>query len=290
MKLKLSELMTLSEKYSDELDLILLNDIYLTDKDKYIELKAGTQFNPTYYDLYKAKNLNEIDIRYDEKLLAKLISNFPESYRQPDGRKSVIELDRIVDYLEAMNMSSKRKRNIVAACEIYKVGQNGYDEPVIFYGEKLDKIRWNQVKVRLNRNTLIDYKVDEHGILIYYPLTGGDPNYAQKFIQFTELVSMIVESKKNGIILYPDFNPNTDVFTANNRMELLKVYNDNRPTLVVVGGELDEECKNALIQLKQFDKYAKMILVKSPEPQKRTATLQEIKKVYGRKLWEEETS
>lgn len=290
MKIKLSELMKLSEKYADELDLILLSDIYLTEGGKYIELKAGTQFNPSYYELYKAKNLNEIDIRYDEKLMAKLISNFPDSYRQPDGRKSVIELDRIVDYLETMNMSSKRKRNIIAACEIYKINQNGYDEPVIYYGEKLDKIRWNQVKVRLNRNTLIDYKVDEYGILIYYPLKAGDPNYAQKFIQFTELVSMIVESKKNGIILYPDFNPNTDVFTANNRMELLKVYNDNRPSLVLVGGELDEDCKNSLIQLKQFDKYAKMILVKSPEPQKRAATLQEIKKVYGKKIWEEETT
>lgn len=290
MKIKLSELMTLSEKYSDELDLILLNDIYLTESGKYIELKAGTQFNPSYYELYKAKNLNEIDIRYDEKLMAKLISNFPESYRQPDGRKSVIELDRIVDYLENMNMSSKRKRNIIAASEIYKINQNGYDEPVIYYGEKLDKIRWNQVKVRLSRNTLIDYKVDEYGILIYYPLKAGDPNYAQKFIQFTELVSMVVESKKNEIIIYPDFNPNTDVFTANNKMELLKVYNDNKPSLVLVGGELDEECKNSLIQLKQFDKYAKMILVKSPEPQKRAATLQEIKKVYGKKIWEEETT
>ncbi len=289
MKLKLSELMTLSEKYGDELDLILLNDIYIPAGTKVIELKAGTQFNPAYYEDYKKMNLLEIDIRYDERLMAKLISNFPEIYHQPDGRRSVIEIDRIIDSLETMNLSSKRKRSLISMCEIYRINQNGYDEPVIFYGDKLDKIRWNQVKVKINRNTLIDYKVDERGIVIFYPLMAGDPNYASKFIQFTELVSMIVESRKNGVILYPDFNPQTDVFTANNKMELLKIYNDNRPSLVVVGGELDEECKNSLLQLKQFDKYAKMILIKSPEPQKRLATLQEISKIYGKRVWEEET-
>ncbi len=290
MKIKLSELMILSKKYSDELDLILLNDLYINIGTKIIELKAGSQFNPEYYEYYQKLKLNEIDIKYDEKLYAKLISNFGNIYRQPDGRKTVIELDRIIDYLETMNLSSKRKRNIISMCEIYKQTSQGYQEPIIFYGEKLDKIRWNQVKVKLSRNTLIDYKVDEWGILIFYPLKAGDPNYAQKFMQFTELVSMIVESKKDGVILYSDFNPETDVFTANNRMELLKIYNDNKPSLVVVGGELDEECKTALIQLKQFDKYAKMILIKSPEPQKRVATLNEIKRIYGKNVWLEETS
>jgi len=289
MKIKLSELMILSEKYGEELDLILLKDLHFNVDTKYVELKAGSQFDPSYYESYKRLNLNEIDIKYDEKLYAKLISNFGNSYRQPDSRKTVIELDRIIDYLETMNLSSKRKRSVISYSEIYKKDSRGYEEPLVYFGEKLDKIRWNQVKIRLNRNTYINYKIDEIGILIFYPLKGGDPNYAQKFMQFTELVSMIVESRKNGIAIYPDFDPNTDVFTANNKMELLKAYNDNRPSLVVVGGELDEECKSALIQLKQFDKYAKMILIKSPEPQKRTATLNEIKKIYSRNVWLEET-
>ncbi|MGC8764331.1 MAG: hypothetical protein ACP5QT_00375 [Brevinematia bacterium] len=290
MKIKLSELLILSEKYKDELDLILLNDIYINTGTQVIGLKAGSQFKPEYYEYYQKLKLNEIDIKYNEKLYAKLISNFGNVYRQPDGRKTVIELDRIIDYLETMNLSSKRKRSVICVCEIYRQDSQGYHEPILFYGEKLDRIRWNQVKVRIPRSTLIDYKVDEFGILIFFPLKAGDPNYAQKFMQFTELVSMIVESKKNGIVLYPDFNPDTDVFTANNKMELLKIYNDNRPSLVVVGGELDEECKSALIQLKQFDKYAKMILIKSPEPQKRSAMLNEIKKIYGKNLWLEETS
>lgn len=290
MKIKLSELMLLSEKYKDELDIILLNAIYINTGTKVVELKAGTQFNPEYYEYYQKLKLNEIDIKYDEKLYAKLISNFGNVYRQPDGRKSLVELDRIIDFLETMNLSSKRKRNILSLCEIYRQNSQGYYEPILFFGEKLDRIRWNQVKVRIPRNTLIDYKVDEYGILIFFPLKAGDPNYAQKFMQFTELVSMIVESRKNGIILYPDFNPDTDVFTANNRMELLKIYNDARPSLVVVGGELDDECKSALLQLKQFDKYAKMILIKSPDPQKRNATLNEVKKIYSKNLWLEETT
>jgi hypothetical protein len=288
MKVKLSELLTLVEKYGEELNIILLNDIYLNTGTKVVELKAGTSFDPSYQEFYKKQNINEIDVKYDEKLYAKLISNFPSSYRQPEGRLSIVDLDRVIDNINSMNMSSKRKRNIISMCEIYRKTSSGYDEPILYFGEKLDNIRWNQIKVRLPRNTLIDYRVDECGILIFYPLKAGDPNYAQKFIQFTELVSMMVESKKNGVILYPDFNPETDVFTANNKADLIRIYNDNKPSLVVVGGEMDEDCKNALLQLKQFDKYAKMILIKSPEPQKRQAILTEIKKIYNRKQWLEE--
>lgn len=289
MKIKLEEANRIYNKYGDDdVPLVFLSDVFLNTGINRLQLSRGMKYNPSHYEIFQSANVNEIDVIYSEKLFGKLVANFPGIYRQPEGRKNIVELDRIIDGLETANAVTKRKRTIISLCEVYKKNQAGNFEPVLYYGEKLSYQRWNQVKVNLSRSAIIDYRYDEVGILIFFILNSSDPQYPQKFMNFTELVSLIVECKKMGVSIYSDFNGETDVFTCNNKSDLIKMYNDSRASLVVIGDDINDEYKASLNQLKSFDRYAKMMVINKPDPTQKTAILNQIKSVYGKKLWIEE--
>lgn len=288
MKIKVEEAQRICEKYGrDEVPILMLGDVYLRSNANVLQLTQGMQYDPSQYDLFLSSGVKEIDVVYNERLCAKLIHTYPGVYRQPVGRKSMIELDRLIDELESANAVSKRKRYVVALNEIYKKNSSGVQEAVVEYGERLHFKRWNDIKFVLNRNTILDYRIDEGGILIFFLLSSSDPQYAQKFMRYTDLVSMIVESKNAGVDIAPDFNPETDVHTVTDRLKLLEVYNDTRASLIIVGEELNEEYKTALAQVKSFDRYVRLMLIKNPEGQQKMEILAKIKAVYGQKLWQE---
>jgi len=287
MKINIKEALKITEKYgSEEVPIVYLNEVNAKNDLNILSIVRGTRFDSSQYENLAKLNVNEIDVVYNEKLYAKLATNFPGKYRLPVGRKNLIELDRIIDDLESVNGNNKRKRYLISLTEIYKKDEKDNLEIVLRYGEKLTYQRWNEIKTSINRNTIIDFRYNEAGIVVFYLLHAADPSYPQKFINFTEIVSMIVDSKKFGVYFSPDFVPEIDVYTVNNKNELLNTYVDTNSSLVVIGGELDEECKEALSQVKAYDRYAKMIVIKNPDPSRRIEILNQIKYVYGLKLWE----
>lgn len=287
MKINIKEVLKITEKYgSEEVPVVYLTEINAKNDLNILSIVRGTRFDSSQYESLEKLNINEIDVVYNEKLYAKLTTNFPTKYRLPVGRKNVIELDRIIDDLEATNGNNKKKRCVVSLTEIYRRDEKDNLEIVLKYGEKLTYQRWNEIKTNMSRNTLIDFRYNEGGIVVFYLLHASDPYYPQKFINFTEIVSMIVDSRKFGVYFSPDFVPETDVYTVNNKNELLKTYANTNSSLIVIGGELEEECREALSQIKAYDRYAKMIVIKNPDPSRRIEILNQIKYVYGLKLWE----
>ncbi len=287
MKINTNEALKIAEKYESEVPIIYLSDIKSKSSLESLSISKDTLFEPLHYELLDNAGIKEIEVQYSEKLYAKLVSNFPGNYRLPTGRKNIIELDRIIDQLEMANAASKRKRSIISLCESYKKTSTGTVETILKYGEKLTYKRWNEVKVNLNRNILLDYRYDECGIIVFYILNASDPYYSQKFMKFTELVSMIVDCKQIGMSFYPDFVPETDVYTLNNKNDLLKLYSESNASLIIIGEDLDNNYKEALSQIKFYDRYARMMVIKNPEPSQRVEILTQIKNVYGKRLWEE---
>jgi hypothetical protein len=289
MKINVDEALKIFQKYGDEeVPIIYLADFYLNTGKNMFPISKGMKFNTSHYDALKQAKVSEIDVIFSEKLFAKLVTNFGGIYRQPEGKKNVIELDRLIDTLETANAVTKRKRTIISLTEQYKKNSLGGFDPILNFGERLSIQRWNQVKVNLARNAMIEYRLDEGGILIFFLLNSSDPQYSQKFMQFTELVTLIVESKKAGVTVYADFNAETDVYSCNNKLDLLKTYNESRASLIIIGEDMNEEYKSALSQLKSYDRYAKMMMIKSPDPTQKVAILNQVKNVYGKKLWLEE--
>jgi hypothetical protein len=288
MKIKVVEAIKIIEKYgADEVPIIMLSDVNLRSVSQGLYISQGQKFDPAHYEYFEKAGIKEIDVIFSERLYAKLITNFPAFYRLPIGRKNLIELDRVIDALESTNASSKKKRNIVSLNEIYRKTPNGMYEPVLFYGEKLHFKRWNDIKFAISRTAGIDFRYDECGIIIFFILNASDPLYAQKFMKYTDLISMIVESRSAGVTISQDFFPEVDVYTVNDKSQLLKVYNETHAALIIIGEDLNEEYKSALNQVKAYDRFARMMVIKNPDPAYKVDILNKIKSVYGQKVWEE---
>ncbi len=280
MEIKLEEAKKLIEKYGQEnVPIIYLNDINLVNRSNSLRISKGLKFDQSQYDLLSDAGIMKFDVVYNENLHQKLLSTFPNCYRKPAGKGNIIELDKIVDELNKLNSLSKRKRCIISLSEIYKSSNIG-NTPILFYGEKLDYARWNQVKVHINRSTLIDYTYDEGGIIIFYILNASDPLYMQKFMKFTDLVSIIVESKSSGITIAPELNLEKDIYTVNDKSKLLETYDKTKASLIIMGEDLNNEYKEALMQIKSYDRYVKMMVIKDPSPKNKTEILNKIKSVY----------
>lgn len=290
MKIQLKEAMKIYEKYGPEdMPLVFLSDIYLNTGNGVLQITQGMKLDETQFDMLIRANIMEFDVVFTDKLLAKLISTFPSEYRYPQGRKNLIEMDRMIDNLENSNRMTKRKRFVLSCTEIYKKNASGMYEVILRYGEKLSYKRWNEIKVKLNRNTDIDYRIDECGIIVFVILKAGSFDYMKRFMTNTELISLIVEHREEfDIQISPDFNVETDIYAVNTKEELLQVYVDTKAKLVIAGGELDNDAKTALAQLKRYDRYARMMVVKNPDPSMKRQIILTIKKIYNQNPWESE--
>jgi hypothetical protein len=287
MKIKIDEAQRIAEKYgTDEVPILFLSDAYVNTHAGVVQISAGMRYDPSQYDLFIDGNVREVEVVFSERLYAKLCVNFPETWRLPVGRLDFINMDRFVEEIDNANSQNKRKRNIISLTEVYKRNPSGHYETILKYGEKLDIKSWNQVKVNLNRNASIDYRLDECGIIIYVILNPSDPNYAQKYMTFTSLITLLVEQKHlQDVTIAPDFYPQTDVFPVTDKESLLKTYGQNNVALVIVGDELSDDYKMSLAQLKMYDKYARMMVIRNPDPTQSKSILNMIRNLYGKKLW-----
>lgn len=283
MKITVEEALKVYEKYGEEAPIFYYADIRL---DSYHSFTQGMAFEPSQVELLKAKNIKEIDVIFSEKLLAKLINLFPEKYRPMYGRKSFVDLDRYLEMLEDVNKVSKRKRYVISAVEIYNTGSAGQLERVLEYGQKIDYQKWNEIKARLDRKAVIDYYLSERGIIVYAVLKPTDPNYAQKYYQFMELVTMLVEKNPDiNISIAPDFYGLSDVHVATSPEELLEKYKNTNAKLIVIYGGITEDNKAGLINVKTYDKFARMIAITNVEKSKTAEILLAIKEAYNKDPW-----
>ncbi|OHD53806.1 MAG: hypothetical protein A2Y33_16610 [Spirochaetes bacterium GWF1_51_8] len=290
MKIKTEEALKINEKYgSEDMPIVFLNDIYVSTNSGVLQISQGMKFDSTQYELLVRGNVLEFEVIFTEKLLAKLITNFPDRYRYPVGRKNLIEIDRVVSGLEDANRASKRKRYMLTSTEIYKKNSRGMFETVLKYGERLTYTRWNEVKVKLSRDTTLDYRFEECGVMVFVMLNPGDPLYAQRFMKNTEIITLLVEHKRDfDITLSPDFNPDTDVYPVNEIDKAFEVYLDKKPRLIIIADELSDDYKAALAKIKVYDRYARMIVIKNPDPANKLEILKLIKRVYNQDPWEQE--
>jgi hypothetical protein len=288
MKIRIEEALKIYQKYGkDQVPIIFLSDVFLNTGAGVLQISQGMPFDETQYDLFVSANVFEIDVIFTDKLLAKLIANYPDKYRYPWGRLGLIEMDRLIENIEDTNRMTKHKRKAISCTEIYRKNTQGLYETILGYGEKLIQSRWNEVKTKIGRSSTIDYRFEECGIIVFVILKAGDPDYMRKFMNNTELVSLLVEHKADlNIAIAPDLNPNTDIYTVNDPKDLLQVYTDNKTRLVIVGDELNDEYKIALAKLKHYDRYARMMVVKKADPSKKREIIGTIKKVYMQEPWE----
>ncbi len=231
--------------------------------------------------LLKENGVKAIDLYFTQHILEFLCSYCPESYRAPSSIKSFMEIDKIVNTFRSLNRLSNRKRYITFVNEIYE--KHDDFEPVIRFNEKIDYEKWNSIKRRLKKDIKLPILYSEIGVIIFVDLSREGENYINNFKKNADLCTLLTQRKSDfsDFKISPEFNRLTDVWAINEPEKLLDAYMSKNAKLIIVGDKIDNVYKSALLKVKEFDKFARFIVVTDINPHDLRSLLVKIKNAYN---------
>jgi hypothetical protein len=233
----------------------------------------------------KQEGVPEIDLLFSNSIYKMLTVLNPQRYKDPYALKTFIEIDKIINTFKKLNRVSKRQRHFSFLYEMYNLNDEGFN-PVIRFNEMIDDEKWNFIKTRISKSRKdVKFPIifNEIGIIILVDLTSqSDSNYIERFKKNADLCSIIVQKKADnpGFNISCDFNELTDVWTVNDPKDLLETYIQNNARLIVVGDTINQNCKNALMQVKNYDKFARFLIINNINPNDSKKLLLDIKRAY----------
>ncbi len=286
MKLTVEQAEAVYRKYGLEVPIVYLIDYSVKTPTGSMMFSSGMRFDLSHIEPLKMAGKNEIEVVFSDKLFAKLINLFPEKFRIPAGRGTVVQIDRVLSELDDVNRLSKRKRYLISSTEIYSKESTGRLKPVVQFGEKLDYQKWNQLKMYISRNTVIEYRWSENGIIVFVILDPNEPDYASKFLRFSDMIAMLVEDREDvSVSIAPDFIGSYDVISVNNPDELLITYMKTEARLIIIGDQLTDRYKVALAKVKAYDRFARMVLIPSVDKSNPDRFRALVKRAYNSFPW-----
>jgi hypothetical protein len=285
MKVSLQHLFPLWKKYNtDFLQMTFLNDFSLQNK----RFRSGHIIHLNDLEFMNAYNLDFADIRFDEKIYALLSTEYPAVFRKPYGVMDFIKMDRHLEVLQNINTLSKRKRYAVIVGEIYGTNPTtGARVVLATHNDSIDYKRWNDIKRFINKEQKFYYRNSECAILIFVNMTpDAETDYLERFKKNTDLVTSIVSRKKDTkTLIAPDFLPTEDVISVTDPGRLLEEYVRSNARLIIIGESLSESYKKALLQVKSYDKFVRMMVVQFVDQRAIDHFLLQVKLVYNSDRW-----
>ncbi len=233
----------------------------------------------------KKEGIREIDLLFSNAIYKMLNVLNPQKYKDPYALKDFIEIDKIINTFKKINRLSKRQRHISFLYEMYNLNDNGFN-PVIRFNEMIDDEKWNYIKTKLSKskkNVKFPILFNEIGIIILVDLTmQSDSNYIDRFKKNADLCSIIVQKKADNpnFFISSEFNELTDVWTVNDPRRLIDTYIEKNARLIIVGDVMNQYYKSAIMQVKNYDKFARFLIVNKINPNDPMELLKDIKRAY----------
>jgi hypothetical protein len=263
---------------------VYLDDFTLEGK----RFRSGDDLSRTDIEFFEKAGLKEVKVLYNEKLYSLLSSEFPLEYRKPYGNMDFIRMDRHLDVLNGVSGMSRRKRFVFVVGDVY-----GYDNVtgkktvLATHNDAMDYKRWNDIKRFLNKDQRFSYRNCECAIIIFVNMKpDAETNFLERFKKNTDLVTALVARKKDSKVeIAPDFIPTEDVISVSDPETLLEIYRKSYAKLIIIGENISESYKRSLLQVKQYDKFARMMVVPSVNARDIDHFLQQVKLVYNSDRW-----
>ncbi len=229
-----------------------------------------------------------IEINYVESFYNLLAAEFPLEYRRPYGCMDFIGVDRHLDILHNTNKLSRRKRFLYVVGDVYSVDPVT-GRRVILYGhnDPLDYRTWNEKKRQVSKDQKFNYRNSECGVILFVNMKpDAETNYVERFRKNTDLVTSIVTRKKDSRVeIAPDFIPAEDTISVNDPDNLLDVYRNSNARLIIIGETISDSYKRSLLQVKQYDKFVRMMVVPHINPGDIDHFLMQVRMVYNSDRW-----
>ncbi|MCP4132585.1 MAG: hypothetical protein GY754_16595 [bacterium] len=283
MKLTLEQIQQVLVNYSGEVDIKYFFDIRL----KGHKFLSSDLILVDHLAVFRKYGLKEIEVFYTISLYEYLSREFPTEFRIPYEYLNFMDMDRKLEALEKVNASTKRKRFLYMIGDIYRNDTKEGRAIVLRHNEPLTYQKWNAVKPSLNKNDNFQYRNSEVPIIIFVDLTtNAAEDFVVRFKKNTDLISFIVSrKKKHSYKIAPGFVPTEDVVSVTDPATLLDEYIRTNARLIIIGENLNETYKKALIKVKEYDKYVRMMLIPAIDHSNLEHFIHQVKLVYNSDRW-----
>ncbi len=284
MKITIEQLSRLFDRYGEKLDVKYFDDILIKEScylSTDLVLKA-------HLPRLAENGITEIEVFFTPGLYDHLTQEFPAEFRKPYGRCTMSEMDRKLEELRDANTQSKRKRYLRWIGEIYGVDKSlGRRVILLRNNEPVDFKKWNNLKRDVDRNHYFHYRNSEVAVIIFVDLqVARQKEYIERFMINTDLISLIVsKSQEPGNIIAPDFIATEDVISVTEPGMLLEEYIRSNARLIIIGEKLDDFYKRALLQVRNYDKFVRLLVVPSLDHDNSQDFFRQVKLVYNNDRW-----
>jgi hypothetical protein len=285
MRVELGKLRHLWNNYNEYfLECIYVQDQIVGGK----KFRAGEIMRAVDLSFFERNSLHSIDLLYTEKIYSLLSGEFPADFRRPYGHLAFLNMDRQLEALSTISNLSRRRRFLHVVGDIYGSDPvNGKRIILSTHNDELDYKRWNEMKRFINKDEKISYRSSENGIILLVNMKpDADSTYLERFKKNADLVTAIVTRKKDSKVeIAPDFIPTEDAHSVNDPDQLLEEYKRTGARLIIIGENITDAYKRALLEVKQYDRFVRMMVVPFINPQEIEHFLMQVKLVYNSDRW-----
>ncbi len=286
MKLTTQQLKILFSKYDEKLNIRYFDDLVFRGN----AFLSNDILLPDHVKQLEDHDIKEVEVFCDGPFYRCLSAEFPKDFRKPFGKMSFIELDRHLEALNAANAHTRRKRYIQMIGDLYAIDSaQGKKIILVGHNEIIDYRKWNVLKRSIDREQVFYYRNSEVSILVFVDLSIPSNNgYIERFKMNTDLISLLVSKipELNNFIA-PDFLPTEDVISVTDPSKLLEEYIRSNARLIIIGEQLNASYKLALINVRKYDKYVRMLVVPALDHQNLPHFFKQVSLVYNVDRWVE---
>lgn len=286
MNIDIQKLQNIIKKHADEFKCLYFNDTVIDGK-KY---KAGTEIVLLHTTQLLNSGIKELEVQYNVTLYEYLNKEYPIDFRKPVQLFDYPTLERLIIELEQINTLSKRKRFFYQVGDIYRTPNDGKSNPqeiILRNGERLDLKRWSSVKIYIDNHQKFFIRYSENGIIIFGGIeTENSLNESNNPVKKVDIIgSMLLHKFDKKFEIFPDFVPNKDIYKVDDPGKLLEEYIRTNARLIVFKESLTPAQKEALLQVKRFDPFVRMMVLPPVSQNNIGDILLQIKMVYKNDYW-----
>ena len=284
MKISIEHLRIIFKKYGSEAEMKYFDGINLRTR----KFLAGDILLEEHLDVIEQNRFYEIEILFNDILYEYLNHALPAVYRKPYTKKPFIEVDRLLENLQQVNTLSGRQRYITIVGDIYGFDSKEGRKVILFsHGEPVDFKKWNSVKRDMDKNKIISFRNGEVPIIVFVNLVRENKSgYVESFRKNTDLISILVSQRPDHQFLPSnDFIPTEDVISVTSPEELLDIYKTSNARLIIIGENIDGDYKTALMNVRSYDKFVRMMVVPGIDHRNRDHFHKQVQLVYNSDRW-----
>jgi hypothetical protein len=280
------------------LDVSLLEEIYDSFREKDLPLvvrevvapgfkesvfKAGEPITREKLDFLHKNRINRLEVFFSRPLLAALNQYKPSQYKLPNQVFSRDEFVQELKFIHFANRHSRYQRHLLSSMEITD-SQGNF---ILRYDEALDLKKWQAIGRSWPTGVPIAFRYSEHKILLFLNLKIRGDKVQSRFAHNLKIIDLLTQRMQEfrEFINLSKLNFEEDVVIVDEPEKLMDTYSQSDVRLILIGDGIEPEFRQALVNIKKYDPYARFMLAQSANPDEEEAFLLSVEGNYTRDNW-----